>query len=46
MIDPDDKIVVPYITGKNKTFWTFISTSPNLKKSYDFLGNNYIENEL
>ena len=38
MIDPYDEKVVPYIKGKNKTFWTFISTSPNYKTSYKFLG--------
>ena len=38
MIDPEDEKVVPYIRGKNKTFWTFTSTSPNYKKATDFLG--------
>ena len=38
MIDPYDEKVVPYIRGKNKTFWTFTSTSPNPKISIGFLG--------
>ena len=46
MIDPDDETVVPYITGKNKTFWTFTSTTPKTKKAYDFLGNNIIGNKV
>lgn len=46
MVDPDDKTVVPYITDMNKIFWTFTSTSPNKKKSFDFLGSNYIGNKL
>jgi hypothetical protein len=29
--------LVPYITGNNKTFWGFTSTSPNPQTSYDFL---------
>ena len=46
MIDLEDEKVVPYIRGKNKTFWTFTSTSPNYKKSTDFLGiNNEIISE-
>lgn len=46
MIDPENEKVVPYIRGKNKTFWTFTSTSPNFKKSTDFLGiNNKIKSE-
>ena len=40
MIDPYDEKVVPYIRGKNKTFWTFTSTSPNPKVSIGFLGKN------
>ena len=40
MLDPEDENVVPYIRGKNKTFWAFTSTSPNFKKSTDFLGKN------
>ena len=40
MIDPLDEKVVPYITGKNKTFWTFTSTSPKDKTAYEFLGLN------
>jgi hypothetical protein len=39
-IDPEDESVVPYIRGKNKTFWTFTSTSPKKKVSFDFLGDN------
>ena len=38
MIDPLDEKVVPYITGKDKTFWTFTSTSPKIKTSFEFLG--------
>ena len=41
MIDPLDEKVVPYITGKDKTFWTFTSTSPNNKTAYKFLGLNH-----
>ena len=40
MIDLYDEKVVPYIRWKNKTFWTFTSTSPNPKTSMDFLGKN------
>ena len=28
---------VPFIPGKVKTFWSFTSTSPNAKSTYDFL---------
>ena len=28
---------VPFIPGKIKTFWSFTSTSPNAKSTYDFL---------
>ena len=38
MIDPFDKKKIPYIMGKEKTFWGFTSTTPNIKTSYDFLG--------
>ena len=38
MIDPDNEKLVPYIRGKNKTFWTFTSTSPKIKTSFEFLG--------
>ena len=31
---------VPYLEGKEKTFWAFTSTSPNIKKCYEFLGTN------
>ena len=27
---------VPYLEGKEKTFWAFTSTSPNIKKCYEF----------
>ena len=40
MVDPYDEKVVPYIRGKNKTFWTFTSTSPNPKTSISFLSKN------
>ena len=38
MIDPFDDKSVPYIEGNTKTFWTFTSTSSNIKTSYKFLG--------
>ena len=38
MIDPFDKKKIPYIMGKEKTFWGFTSTTPDVKTSYDFLG--------
>ena len=42
MIDPYNEKLVPYITGKNKTFWTFTSTSLDSKTSFKFLGDNDI----
>ena len=38
MIDPFDKKKIPYIMGREKTFWGFTSTTPDVKTSYDFLG--------
>ena len=29
--------LIPYIIGNKKTFWSFISTSPNVMTSYNFL---------
>jgi len=37
--DPFNEKLVPYITGNQKTFWGFTSTSPNPKMCYNFLGN-------
>jgi len=37
-IDPFDSNKVPYLTGNNKTFWGFTSTSSKIKTSYSFLG--------
>jgi len=43
MIDPDNEKVVPYIRGKNKTFWAFTSTSPKSKTAIKFLGSQNIK---
>ena len=31
---------VPYLRGKQKTFWGFTSSTPKIKTAYDFLGSN------
>ena len=42
LFDPENKKSVPYIEGNRKTFWGFISTSPNIKKCYNFLKEEQI----
>jgi len=37
--DPFNEKLVPYITGNQKTFWGFTSTSPNPEICYKFLCN-------
>ena len=37
-IDPFNPKSIPYLQGNKKTFWGFTSTSPNVIKSYNFLG--------
>ena len=39
-IDPFNKNYIPYVVGNTKTFWGFTSTSPNIKTTYSFLGEN------
>ena len=39
-IDPLNPNAKPYIIGNSKTFWGFTSTSPNVIKTYKFLGQN------
>ena len=38
--DPKKKNYIPYAIGNIKTFWGFTSTSPKIKTSYHFLGDD------
>ena len=38
--DPNNKNYIPYAIGNIKTFWGFTSTSPKIKTTYHFLGDN------
>ena len=38
--DPFNEGFIPYIAGNQKTFWTFLSVTPNQKESYKFLRND------
>ena len=36
-IEPKNKKLIPYIEGNKKTFWSFTSTSTDVKMTYNFL---------
>ena len=41
-----NKKIVPYIVGKQKTFWAFTSTSPDSSETLTFLGTNQLYPDL
>ena len=41
-----NKKIVPYIVGKQKTFWAFTSTSPDSSETLSFLGTNQLYPDL